>query len=393
MTERYQSLSTEILTLPMIPLRDIVLFPGMMTPFLVGREHSLRALEASLAADRRLFLAAQHSAGQLNPIIDEIHSIGTVGRVVESLRGPDGNTKVLIEGLERGRILESQFYDYFSVTVKLIARRTAPTPQGSRKVEELLTLLKRYARLFPNLFLESVLPQKNEDPGRLADLVASYLDLNVDQKHDLLETLNPLERLTRVIEILKSEIENWKTEKKIGTRVKKQMEKAQREYYLNEKMKAIQRELGQTEESVVQEEVESYRKKIEALKFSKETKEKAVSELRKLQMMPAMSAESTVSRNYLDCILSVPWSEKTKQNDDLRFAQKVLEEDHYGLEKIKERILEFLAVNKLTKTKGSGTILCFVGPPGVGKTSLASSIARATGRKFVRLSLGGVRDE
>ena len=393
MTEKIQAPRAEIITLPMIPLRDAVLFPGMIMPFLVGREQSIKALETALAADRKIFLAAQHSAKTINPGVDNIYSVGTVGVIIESLRCDDGNIKVLIEGVERARILDAQFGDYFTVHVKLLTRQAEMDAALSQRMEELLALLERYARLAPNLVAERMLPQKSEDPGRLADIVVAYLQLDLQERQDLLETIHPTERLDRVLELLKSEMDEIKVEKKLGKRVKRQMEKAQREYYLSEKMKAIQRELGQSEENAFQEEIQAYRKKIESTKLTQDAKDKATQELRKLQMMPSMSAEATVTRNYLDWMLGVPWSEKTTESDDLKRAQKILAKDHYGLNKVKDRIVEFLASRKLSKKKEAATILCFVGPPGVGKTSLASSIARATGRKFVRLSLGGVRDE
>jgi ATP-dependent Lon protease len=393
MTEKTQIPRAEVITLPMIPLRDAVLFPGMIMPFLVGRDQSLKALEIALAGDRKIFLAAQHSAKTLNPGMENIYSVGTVGVIVESLRCDDGNVKVLIEGVERARILDGQVSDHFAVQVKLLSRQAAVNADLSQRMEELLTLLDRYSRLAPNLLAERMLPQKSEDPGRLADIVVAYLQLDMQERQDLLETIQPSERLNRVLELLKTEMDQIKVEKKLGKRVKRQMEKAQREYYLSEKMKAIQRELGQNEENAFQEEIQAYRKKIENTKLTKDAREKAMQEMRKLQMMPSMSAEATVTRNYLDWMLGVPWGEKTTESDDLKQAQKILAKDHYGLDKVKERIIEFLASRKLSKKKEAATILCFVGPPGVGKTSLASSIARATGRKFVRLSLGGVRDE
>jgi ATP-dependent Lon protease len=377
----------------MIPLRDAVLFPGMMMPFLVGREQSLRALQKAMSGDRRLFLAAQHSPRTLSPSTEEIFSIGTVGVIVESIRYDDGNIKVLVEGVERARVLETHVADYHFVTVKMLTRRAAPDPEAEKRMQELVSLIEEYSRMIPSLSPTILLPQKREDPGRLADLVASYLELDMEQKQDLLEMVSPADRLQRVIQVVQEEISKLKVEKKLGRRVRKQMEKSQHEYYLNEKMKAIQKELGQSEEGVLAQDLDAYRKKIDTLKLSKDAHEKALQELRRLQMMPMMSAESTVSRNYLDWILGVPWSEKSKGNHDLKHAQQILEADHHGVEKIKERIVEFLAIRKLSRKKTTGTILCFVGPPGVGKTSLASSIARATGRKFVRLSLGGVRDE
>ncbi|HEY7162176.1 MAG TPA: LON peptidase substrate-binding domain-containing protein, partial [Acidobacteriota bacterium] len=377
----------------MIPLRDAVLFPGMMMPFLVGREYSLKALSSAIENDRRLFLAAQRSAQVTNPRLEDIFSIGCVGYVVESIRQDDGNTKVLVEGIERARILEAHMGDHFSVTVKVLQRSAEPDPLLSERKTELLSLLEQYAKRVPGFSAGAVLPHRTDNPGRLADLVIAYLNLDINQKQDLLEITHPGERLTRVLAILQQEIGKLKVEKKLDSRVRKQMERAQREYYLSEKMKAIQRELGRNEENIAQEEVDEYRKKIESLKLAEDAKEKAMGELRRLQLMPPMSAEATVSRNYLDWILGVPWSETTREIQDLRKAQKILDEDHFGLEKIKERIIEYLATRKLSKKKNAGTILCFAGPPGVGKTSLGASIARATGRKFVRLSLGGVRDE
>lgn len=383
----------EIVTLPMIPLRDAVLFPGMMMPFLVGRESSLKALEAAMKKDRLVFLATQHSAQVVNPVLQDIHSVGTIGMIVESIKYEDGNTKVLIEGLERARILESHTADYFSITVKVLRRKVEAGASVEKKMSEIAELLESYSRFFPAFPVSTILPQKTENPARLSDVVSSYLNLDLQQKQDLLETIDPVERLDEVLRLLKLEMSKMKVERKIENRVRRQMEKAQKEYYLGEKMKAIQKELGRSEEAMAQEELDVYRKKIESLKLTDDAREKATTEVKRLQVMPPISAESTVSRNYLDWMLGVPWSEMTRENSDLKHAQEILDEDHYGLEKIKERIIEFLAIRKLAKGKASGSILCFVGPPGVGKTSLASSIARAAGRKFVRLSLGGVRDE
>jgi ATP-dependent Lon protease len=295
MTEKTQAPRAEIITLPMIPLRDAVLFPGMIMPFLIGRDQSLKALEIALAGDRRIFLAAQHSAKTLNPAMENIYSVGTIGVVIESLRCEDGNVKVLIEGMERARILDAQISDHFTVHVKLLSRQTEVDAEVTRRMEELLALLDRYSRLAPNLLAERMLPPKSEDPGRLADIVVAYLQLDMQERQDLLETIQPSERLNRVLDLLKSEMDEIKVEKKLGKRVKRQMEKAQREYYLSEKMKAIQRELGQSDENAFQEEVQNYRKKIETMKLPTDAREKATQELRKLQMMPSMSAEATVT--------------------------------------------------------------------------------------------------
>lgn len=385
----------EILTVPMIPLRDAVLFPGMMIPFLVGRESSLKALDVAMKKDRIVFLATQHSAQVVSPVLQDIHSVGTVGVIVESIKYDDGNTKVLIEGLERARILESHAAEYFSITVKVLRRPGEADAEVQKKMAEMSELLDAYSRFFPAFPVSTILPQKAENPARMSDIVASYLNLDLQQKQDLLETIDPIERLDEVLRLLKLEMGKMKVERKIENRVRKQMEKAQKEYYLTEKVKAIQKELGRSEETMAQEELDVYRKKIESLTLTEDARDKAMTEVKRLQVMPPISAESTVSRNYLDWILGVPWSEASQENSDLQQAQQILDEDHFGLEKIKERIIEFLAIRKLAKKEaaGSGTILCFVGPPGVGKTSLATSIARAAGRKFVRLSLGGVRDE
>jgi ATP-dependent Lon protease len=391
MMEKKETVSN-MMNLPMIPLRDAVLFPGTMMPFLVGREQSILALDAALQKDRKVFLIAQRSASILNPNPGDLYSIGTVGIVLENLREENGNRKVLVEGMVRGRLLEWQGSKDSIVPIELIAD---PPPQmdSSRNIQELLDLIDQYSRLVPNFSAGEMLRQKSETPGRITDIVASYFNMELEQKQTVLETIAVPDRIALVLEILRQEIKKLRIEMKLETRVKKQMEKAQREYYLNEKMKAIQKELGQNDGDTAREELEKYQKKIASMKLSKDAKEKAFQELRRLQMMPSMSAESTVSRNYLDWILGVPWNDASRENHDLKRAQEILEKDHYGLEKIKERIIEFLATRKLTKKKPGTTILCFVGPPGVGKTSLAASIARATGRKFVRLSLGGVRDE
>lgn len=382
------------LHLPIIPLRDAVLFPGTLMPFLVGREASVRALDAALQKDRKVFLVTQRSASILNPSAGDLFTTGTIGIILENLREENGNRKVLVEGTTRARLVDwPNPEDSSIVTVQLIPEQDSGHPDVAKKLQELLDLLNQYSRLVPNFSAGEMLRQKPEKPGTITDVVASYLNMELEQRQKVLETIAVSERLELVIEILKQEIKKLKIEMKLETRVKKQMEKAQREYYLNEKMKAIQRELGHNDEDTAREEMEKYQKKIASLKLPSDAREKAMQELRRLQLMPPMSAESTVSRNYLDWILGVPWSGANRENHDLKRAQEILEKDHYGLEKIKERIIEFLATRKLTKKKPGTTILCFVGPPGVGKTSLAASIARATGRKFVRLSLGGVRDE
>jgi len=376
--------------LPMMPIRDVVIFPFMMTPFVVGRESSVRALEEALAADKKIFLATQHDASVDEPRPDEIYSVGTVANIVQSLKLPDGNIKVLVEGVERGKIISvSEDEGYFRALVKTFNFKVDAGTQLEALVSRVTGLFEQYVKLSQNLNYETMIAAiRVDEPGKLADTVGANLQLTIEEKQELLEIFDPVDRLTRVAEMLDIEIEKLNVDRTIHGRVKRQMEKAQKEYYLNEKIKAIQKELGRGEKS----EFDELKKKIDAAGMTKDAHEKANAELKRLENMPPMSAESTVSRNYLDWLLAVPWKKKSKEIRDLNFAQQVLETDHYGLEKIKERILEFLAVRRLVQNP-KGSILCFVGPPGVGKTSLGMSIAKATGRKFVRLSLGGVRDE
>ncbi len=376
--------------LPMMPIRDVVIFPHMMTPFVVGRESSIRSLEEALAGDKKIFLATQHDASVDDPKPNEIYQVGTLANIVQSLKLPDGNIKVLVEGLERGKILKiSNEEGYFRVIVKTVTYRPVSTPSLEQLVQRVTSLFEQYVKLSQSLNYETMIAAaKIEEIGKLTDTVAANLNVSIEEKQELLQIFDPVDRLTRLADILDVEIEKLNVDRTIQGRVKRQMERAQREYYLNEKIKAIQKELGRNEKS----EIDELKKKIEEAGMSKDAYEKGVAELKRLEMMPPMSAESTVSRNYLDWLLAVPWKKKSREIRDIRCAEKILEEDHYGLEKIKERILEFLAIRRLVKNP-RGSILCFVGPPGVGKTSLGRSIARATGRKFVRLSLGGVRDE
>jgi ATP-dependent Lon protease len=376
--------------LPMMPIRDVVIFPYMMTPFVVGRESSVRALEEALAADKKIFLATQHDASVDEPRPDEIYNVGTVANIVQSLKLPDGNIKVLVEGVERGKIISvSEDEGYFRALVKTFNFKVDAGAQLEALVSRVTGLFEQYVKLSQNLNYETMIAAiRVDEPGKLADTVGANLQLTIEEKQELLEIFDPVDRLTRVAEMLDIEIEKLNVDRTIQGRVKRQMEKAQKEYYLNEKIKAIQKELGRGEKS----EFDELKKKIDTAGMTKDAHEKAHAELKRLENMPPMSAESTVSRNYLDWLLAVPWKKKSKEIRDLKFAQNVLETDHYGLEKIKERILEFLAVRRLVQNP-KGSILCFVGPPGVGKTSLGMSIAKATGRKFVRLSLGGVRDE
>ncbi len=376
--------------LPMMPIRDVVIFPYMMTPFVVGRESSVRALEEAMAGDKKIFLATQHDASIDEPKPNEIYNVGTVVNIVQSLKLPDGNIKVLVEGVERAKVFSiSDEEGFFRAVVRTFSFKVEPGPQLDALTGRVTSLFEQYVKLSQNLNYETMIAAiRVDDAGKLADVVGSNLQLTIEEKQELLEIFDPVDRLTRVAEMLDIEIEKLNVDRTIQGRVKRQMEKAQKEYYLNEKIKAIQKELGRGEKS----EIDELKRRIETAGMTTDAQEKALAELKRLENMPPMSAESTVSRNYLDWLLAVPWKKKSKEIRDLKFAEQVLESDHYGLDKIKERILEFLAVRRLVKNP-KGSILCFVGPPGVGKTSLGMSIAKATGRKFVRMSLGGVRDE
>ncbi len=373
-----------------MPIRDVVIFPYMMTPFVVGRESSVRALEEAMAGDKKIFLATQHDASIDEPKPDEIYSVGTIVNIVQSLKLPDGNIKVLVEGVERAKVVSvSDDEGFFRAVVRTASYKVEPGAQLDVLISRVTSLFEQYVKLSQNLNYENMIAAiRVDDPGKLSDTVGANLQLTIEEKQELLEIFDPIDRLTRVAEMLDIEIEKLNVDRTIQGRVKRQMEKAQKEYYLNEKIKAIQKELGRGEKS----EIDELKKRIETSGMTKDALDKAMAELKRLENMPPMSAESTVSRNYLDWLLAVPWKKRSKEIRDLKFAEGVLESDHYGLEKIKERILEFLAVRRLVKTP-KGSILCFVGPPGVGKTSLGMSIAKATGRKFVRMSLGGVRDE
>ncbi|MFL6427507.1 MAG: LON peptidase substrate-binding domain-containing protein, partial [Acidobacteriaceae bacterium] len=373
----------------MMPIREMVIFPFMMTPFIVGRESSVRALEEALNGDRRIFLATQHDASIDEPKADDVYAVGTIGNIVQSVKMPDGNIKVLVEGLERAKSTEVNDSDGFFVATVRIPRVAPAGPQTEQLMQKVTGLFEQYVKLQQSLNYESIVAAvRMDEPGKLADTIAANLQLTVEEKQELLNLFDPTERLARIADLLDMEIEKLNMDRSIQGRVKRQMERAQKEYYLNEKIKAIQKELGRGEKS----EFDDLKKKIEAAGMPKDVMDKATQELKKLEAMPPMSAESTVSRNYLDWLLAVPWKKKSKETRSIDTAEKVLDTDHYGLEKIKERILEFLAVRQLVKNP-KGSILCFVGPPGVGKTSLGMSIAKATGRKFVRMSLGGVRDE
>jgi ATP-dependent Lon protease len=364
----------------------------MMMPFVIGRPSSTRALDHALLKDKRIFLAAQHDASTDDPRPDDIYTMGCVANVVQSLKLPDGNIKVLVEGIDRARAVEwKEDKGFYRVVVKVLPKQKEPPGEIEATMGRVVSLFEQYVKLSNNLQYDAMIAAvRVDDPGKLADTIAAHLLVGVDEKQNLLEIISPIERLNRIAGILEIEVDKLQVDRRIQSRVKKQMEKAQKEYYLNEKMKAIQKELGRKDEKGS--EVDELKKKIEQSRMPKDVEEKAIQELKRLEAMPPMSAEATVSRNYLDWLIAVPWHKKSRENRDLKHAETVLNEDHYGLEKIKDRILEFLAVRSLVK-KPKATILTFSGPPGVGKTSLAKSIARAMNRKFVRLSLGGVRDE
>ena len=379
-------------TIPIVPLRDVVVFPHMMMPFVIGRPSSTRALEHSLLGDKRIFLAAQHDAANDDPTPNDIYTMGCVANVVQSLKLPDGNIKVLVEGVDRARIMEwKEDKGFYRVEIKVIEKQKYGSSNVEDTMNRVMSLFEQYVKLSNNMHYDTMVAAvRVDDPDKLADTISANLVLSVDDKQNLLEIISPLDRLNRIISLLETEVDKLQVDRRVQTRVKRQMEKAQKEYYLNEKMKAIQKELGRKEDKG--NEIDQLKEKIEESKMPKEVAEKATQELERLEAMPPMSAESTVSRNYLDWLIAVPWHKRSRESRDLTRAEKILNEDHYGLEKIKDRILEFLAVRTLVK-KPKGTILTFAGPPGVGKTSLAKSIARAINRKFVRLSVGGVRDE
>ena len=379
-------------TLPIVPLRDVVVFPHMMMPFVIGRPSSTRALEHALTKDKRIFLAAQQDASTDDPQPKDIYTMGCVANIVQSLKLPDGNVKVLVEGLDRARAVEwKEDKGFYRVVAKLLPRQDDTSDEVENTMRRVVSLFEQYVKLSNNLHYDAMIAAvRVDDASKLADTIAAHLVVGVEEKQNLLEIISPLDRLVRIASLLEIEVDKLQVDRGIQSRVKKQMEKAQKEYYLNEKMKAIQKELGRKEDKGS--ELDELKKKIEQARMPKEAEEKASQELKRLEGMPPMSAEATVSRNYLDWLIAVPWYKRSRESRNLKKAERILHEDHYGLEKIKDRILEFLAVRTLVR-KPKGTILTFTGPPGVGKTSLAKSIARATNRKFVRLSVGGVRDE
>ncbi|MBI2229620.1 MAG: endopeptidase La [Deltaproteobacteria bacterium] len=377
---------------PLLPLRDIIVFPHMVVPLFVGRQRSIKALEDATQKQSLIFLASQKDAKTNEPSEDDIYRIGTLGTVVQMLKLPDGTVKVLIEGKKRAKILRfANNPDFFLVEVEELSDIMERSTEVDALTREVHTTFENYVKLKKKIPPEMVMSVSSiDDPGRLADTIVAHLGIKIEDRQNLLETFNAAERLEKVLGHMRAEIEILEVERRIRSRVKKQMERSQKEYYLNEQMRAIQKELGEKDE--FKNEIQEIEDKLKQKKLSAEAKDKVDKELKKLKMMSPMSAEATVVRNYIDWILSLPWNEFTDDKLDINEAEKVLEEDHYGLEKVKERILEYLAVQSLVG-KIKGPILCLVGPPGVGKTSLGRSIARATGRKFVRVSLGGVRDE
>jgi ATP-dependent Lon protease len=379
-------------SLPVLPLRDVVVFPHMVIPLFVGRPKSIRALETAMESGKQIMLVAQKSASDDDPGIESIHTVGTVASILQLLKLPDGTVKVLVEGERRAVILQYlETEQQFTAHTALLVADPIDDREGEALTRSVLTEFDQYVKLnmkIPPEILTSL--AGIDDASRLADTIAAHLSLKIEEKQQILEIQRVQDRLERILGVMETEIDLLQVEKRIRGRVKRQMEKSQREYYLNEQMKAIQKELGELEEGP--NEAEELSNKIAKAGMPKEAREKAESELKKLKMMSPMSAEATVVRNYIDWLVNVPWKKRSKIQKDLKRAEEILEKDHYGLEKVKERILEYLAVQQRVEQL-KGPILCLVGPPGVGKTSLGQSVARATGRKFVRMSLGGVRDE
>jgi ATP-dependent Lon protease len=377
---------------PVLPLRDIVVFPHMIVPLFVGREKSVRALEAVMRDDKQILLVAQKNAQQDDPSADDLYKVGTVSTVLQLLKLPDGTVKVLVEGLRRAKIAAfKETESYFEAFAEVVEEPGSEKREVEALMRSVLSQFESYIKLNKKIAPEVLVSVNQiEDAAKLADTVASHLSIKISEKQELLETPSVAQRLERVFAHMEGEMSVLQVEKRIRNRVKRQMEKTQREYYLNEQLKAIQKELGEGEDG--RDEAAEIEAKIKATKLSKEARDKALAELKKLRTMSPMSAEATVVRNYLDWILSIPWKKNSRIKRDITEAEKVLDADHYGLEKVKERIIEYLAVQSRSK-KIRGPILCLVGPPGVGKTSLGKSIAKATGRQFVRMSLGGVRDE
>ncbi len=395
MTEIPQSsfIKTKREALPVVPLRDMVVFPHMMAPFVVGRDSSVRALEQSLSLPgKRIFLVTQKDPKVDEPLFTDLYELGVVATIIQSLKLPNGNVRVMVEGAQRGKLIEMRDRDgALNADVDAYTVEYPLNDKLESYMQKVLGIFEQYAKMSNHLAFEGLVSSlKLDDADRFADTLAAHLMVSTSEKQSLLDLLNPYERLQRLHDLLDVEVEKISIDKRINVQVKRQMEKAQKEYYLNEKIKAIHQELGRKDDR--SDELQELREKVEKAGLPKEVREKAEQELKRLEAMPPVSAEATVSRNYIDWLVAVPWTVESKELKDLKRAEEILHEDHYGLDKIKERILEFLAVRQLVgQTKSS--IICFAGPPGVGKSSLAKSIARATGRKFVRLSLGGVRDE
>uniref|UniRef100_UPI0025DA2232 LON peptidase substrate-binding domain-containing protein n=1 Tax=Thalassolituus sp. UBA1505 TaxID=1947653 RepID=UPI0025DA2232 len=378
--------------LPLLPLRDVVVFPAMVSPLFVGREKSIQALEEAMEKDKRIMLVAQRDASDDEPGLEDMHPVGTIANILQLLKLPDGTVKVLVEGDVRAELLELIDEEtMFRGKVETLVAEDITERENEVLVRSLTGHFEQYVQLskkVPSDVLSTI--SGIEDASRLADTIAAHISLKLDEKQLVLEITDAKERVEHLMELMESEIDLLKVEKRIRGRVKKQMEKSQREYYLNEQMKAIQKELGDMEDG--SNEFDELTQKIEESGMTKEAREKADAELKKLRMMSPMSAEASVVRGYLDWLISIPWKKRTRVSHDLTKAQEILDADHFGLDEVKERILEYLAVqNRVKKVKGA--VLCLVGPPGVGKTSLGKSIARATNRKFVRMALGGVRDE
>src|SRR5512138_1085800 len=385
------SIPSEPTILPLLPLRDVVVFPHMVIPLFVGRPKSIKALEAAMEEGKNVVLVAQKSAAKDEPNAEDLYEVGTVSTILQMLKLPDGTVKVLVEGVQRTRITRVLTDKAnFEAEIEMIPTEEPDSNEVEAMRRTLLAQFDQYVKLNKKIPPEVLTSLSGIDgAGRLSDTIAAHLPLKLEQKQQILEMFNVGRRLEQLLQLLETEIDIMQVEKRIRGRVKRQMEKSQREYYLNEQVKAIQKELGEGDENADLDEME---KKIKAARMSKEAEGKALTEFKKLKMMSPMSAEATVVRNYIDTLLGLPWKKRTKISKDLAAAVKILDADHYGLEKVKERIVEYLAVQQRVD-RLKAPILCLVGPPGVGKTSLGQSIARATNRKFVRMSLGGVRDE
>ncbi|GAB3314322.1 endopeptidase La [Haliea atlantica] len=385
-------MGSPLVELPLLPLRDVVVYPHMVLPLFVGREKSIQALEDAMAGDKQVLLVAQRDAADDNPGAEQLYRVGTVSNILQLLKLPDGTIKVLVEGTYRAGIQSVEESGPFAVaTVEEVESEEIPEPEADALVRSTVTQFEKYVNLSKKVPAEVLTSLSGiDEPGRLADTIAAHMGVDLEQKQQVLEIADIRTRLEHLMGLMEAEIDLFQVEKRIRGRVKKQMEKSQREYYLNEQMKAIQKELGEMDDAP--NELDDLQARIEEAKMPEEARKKAEAELGKLKMMSPMSAEASVVRSYIDWMVSVPWSKRSKVKHDLERAQKILDEDHYGLEEVKERILEYLAVQKRVR-KVKGPVLCLVGPPGVGKTSLGESLARATNRKFVRMALGGVRDE